>query len=152
MYRKEKHNKYQKLIAIITISSNVCIFTVLVKNRFSMIIIIEKSPGCSVLIAGRCKRLLCRVERVQMYLLKTQVVTKIMRTLTIYAFPRKLKDMFIAPGPKLGHFMTSITLPLRDVYITVLPIRFWWRQRGRVVRASDLKSVGRGFKSHSDRY
>ena len=26
-----------------------------------------------------------------------------------------------------------------------------WRQRGRVVRASDLKSVGRGFKSRSDR-
>ena len=25
-----------------------------------------------------------------------------------------------------------------------------WRQRGRVVRASDLKSVGRGFKSRSD--
>ena len=31
--------------------------------------------------------------------------------------------------------------------------RWWWsdgRQRGRVVRASDLKSVGRGFKSRSD--
>ena len=26
-----------------------------------------------------------------------------------------------------------------------------WRQRGRVVRASDLKSEGRGFKSRSDR-
>ena len=25
-----------------------------------------------------------------------------------------------------------------------------WRQRGREVRASDLKSVGRGFKSRSD--
>ena len=25
-----------------------------------------------------------------------------------------------------------------------------WRQRGRVVRAPDLKSVGRGFKSRSD--
>ena len=28
---------------------------------------------------------------------------------------------------------------------------FMWRQRGRVVRASDLKSEGRGFKSRSDR-
>ena len=26
-----------------------------------------------------------------------------------------------------------------------------WRQRGRVVRAPDLKSVGREFKSRSDR-
>ena len=26
-----------------------------------------------------------------------------------------------------------------------------WRQRGRVVRAPDLKSLGRGFKSRSDR-
>ena len=25
-----------------------------------------------------------------------------------------------------------------------------WRQRGRVIRAQDLKSVGRGFKSRSD--
>ena len=30
-------------------------------------------------------------------------------------------------------------------------LRMSWRQRGRVVRAPDLKSVGRGFKSRSDR-
>ena len=30
-------------------------------------------------------------------------------------------------------------------------LQYMWRQRGRVVRAPDLKSVGRGFKSRSDR-
>ena len=32
-----------------------------------------------------------------------------------------------------------------------LPWEQNWRQRGRVVRALDLKSAGRGFKSRSDR-
>ena len=29
-------------------------------------------------------------------------------------------------------------------------VAVWWRQRGRVVRAPDLKSGRRGFKSRSD--
>ena len=59
-----------------------------------------------------------------MYLLKIKLVTKILRTPTIYAFPRKRKGIFIAPSPKLGHFIAFIALPLRDVYITILAIRF----------------------------
>ena len=39
---------------------------------------------------------------------------------------------------KINHLLTLIIKMLR-------------RQRGRVVRAPDLKSVGRGFKSRSDR-
>ena len=58
-----------------------------------------------------------------MYLLKIKLVTKILRTPTIYAFPRKRKDIFIAPGPKLGPIAFT-ELPLRDVYITILAIRF----------------------------
>ena len=34
------------------------------------------------------------------------------------------------------------------IFVVLLSL---WRQRGRVVRAPDLKSVGRGFKSRSDR-
>ena len=40
------------------------------------------------------------------------------------------------------------------IYLQILPgggSVVGWRQRGRVVRAPDLKSVGRGFKSRSDR-
>ena len=34
--------------------------------------------------------------------------------------------------------------------VVVPPTNHLWRQRGRVVRAPDLKSVGSGFKSRSD--
>ena len=36
--------------------------------------------------------------------------------------------------------------------VCVRACMLWRRQRGRVVRAPDWKSVGRGFKSRSDRY
>ena len=96
-------------MGIIRISSNVCTFTVLVKNRTSMKIkIYIYILAVPFLIVGRCKRLLCHY-----------IVTTLLRTPTIYAFPRKRKDIFTAPSPKLGHFIAFIALALRDVYMSI---------------------------------
>ena len=47
--------------------------------------------------------------------------------------------------------MNKTTEPLRLVqHECVVEMNYSWRQRGRVVRAPDLKSEGRGFKSRSD--
>ena len=48
---------------------------------------------------------------------------------------------------------TTLTKVTYEKYATRVPDEVeaaWWRQRGRVVRAPDLKSGGHGFKSRSD--
>ena len=44
----------------------------------------------------------------------------------------------------------NATIPLMIMIMIMIDV-YTWRQRGRVVGAPDLKSVGRGFKSRSDR-
>ena len=71
--------------------------------------------------------------------------------LRAFGHPVLHQDMLGVVGSKLKLvklFMQHLWM-LRDVVGGVLML--WRRQRGRVVRAQDLKSVGRGFKSRSDR-
>ena len=45
------------------------------------------------------------------------------------------------------NFIVIINVVFVAIFMLVVVM---WRQRGRVVRAPDLKSEGRGFKSRSD--
>ena len=82
------------------------------------------------------------------FFLQLRSFTTKKKTVFVESFPYYLvwprgfaakKTVFVEPTPDyLGYLRKEISI--RD-----------WRQRGRVVRAPDLKSIGRGFKSRSDR-